>query len=56
MGSEALHTIAGVLTAVIGVAIIAVLVSNRAATAGVITAGGNAFSGMLSAATKPVIG
>jgi hypothetical protein len=45
-----------ILTAIIGVAIVAVLVSKNAQTAGVLTAGGNAFSSALNAATKPVTG
>lgn len=43
-----------ILTAVIGVAIIATLVSNRANTAGVLTAGGNAFSSILNSALSPI--
>lgn len=45
-----------VLMGIIGVAIIATLVSNRANTANVITAGGNAFSGSLAVALSPVTG
>lgn len=45
-----------VATAIIGVAIIAVLVSQRSQTVGVITAAGNAFANDLSAATGPVTG
>lgn len=51
--TEAVVTI---LTAIIGVAILAVLVSRRSNTAGVMTAGGNAFASMLGAATGPVTG
>lgn len=46
--------IVGILTAVIGVAIIATLVSKKSNTAGVLTAGGNAFSGILGAALSPI--
>jgi PRD1 phage membrane DNA delivery len=45
-----------VLTAIIGVAIIAVLVSSKAQTGQVLTAGGNAFSKILGAAVNPVSG
>lgn len=41
---------------VIGLAIIAVLVSNRANTANVLGAAGSAFSNAISAATAPVTG
>lgn len=41
---------------IIGIAIIAVLVSNRAQTANVITSAGQAFANDLSAATGPVTG
>lgn len=43
-----------IVTAVIGVAIIATLVSNRSNTSGVITAGGNAFSSILNSALSPI--
>ena len=42
-----------VLLAVIGVAVVAVLVSKNANTSGVLNAGGSAFSGILGAATNP---
>lgn len=45
-----------VLTAIIGVAILAVLVSNRSNTAGVLQAGGNAFGSILGSALSPVNG
>ena len=45
-----------VLLAIIGVAILAVLVSRNAQTANVLTAGGSAFSNILSAAEGPVTG
>lgn len=45
-----------VLTAIIGVAILATLVSNRANTAGVIKAGSSGFSDMLGTALSPVTG
>jgi hypothetical protein len=43
-------------TAIIGVAILSVLVSRQSNTAGVMTAAGKAFSGALGAATAPVTG
>jgi len=42
--------------AIVGVAIIAVLVSRNANTTGVIQASGNAFSGSLATALSPVTG
>lgn len=50
---EGLVTIGG---AVIGLAIVAVLVSQRANTANVISAGGNAFSRVIASAVSPVTG
>lgn len=53
------HLIASVVTvatAIIGVAIIAVLVSQRANTSNVITSAGQAFANDLSAAVAPVTG
>lgn len=43
-----------VLVAIIGVAVLATLVSQRSKTSEVLTAGGNAFASMLSAATGPI--
>lgn len=43
-----------VLTAVIGLAIIAVVLSKKADTANVLTSGGKAFSDIISAAVKPI--
>jgi hypothetical protein len=45
-----------VLTAIVGVAILAVLVSSRSQTPAVIKSFGDAFSGSLRAATGPVSG
>jgi len=45
-----------VLTAIIGVALVAVVLSRNSNTAGVIGVSGNAFSEMLGAATSPVSG
>jgi PRD1 phage membrane DNA delivery len=43
-------------TGIIGIAIIAVLVSNKAQTSGVITSAGQAFANDLTAAVAPVSG
>lgn len=45
-----------VATAIVGLAIVATLVSKNANTSGVINSGGNAFSSALQAATAPVTG
>ena len=45
-----------VATAIIGVAILAVLVANKSNTTGVITAAGNAFSNALGVAESPITG
>jgi hypothetical protein len=45
-----------VATAIVGVAIIAVLVSSKANTANVVTSAGNAFANDLTAAVAPVSG
>ena len=54
MSDQLITSVVTVLTAIIGVAIIATLVSKNANTAGVLTAGGSAFSSMLSTALSPV--
>lgn len=51
--TEAVVTIS---LAIVGVATLAVLVSRNANTAGVITAYGKTFAGMVGAATAPVTG
>ena len=48
--------IVSIIMAVIGVAIIATLVSQQAQTANVLTAGGTAVSNVLSSALSPVTG
>lgn len=50
------ENIVAVLTAIVGVAILAVLVSRNSNTAGVLNAAGSAFSGALSTAVSPVTG
>lgn len=54
--SDMWASIVAIGTAIVGVAILAVLVSRRSNTAGVISAGGNAFSQMLGTAISPVTG
>lgn len=56
MGDQAITGIITILTAIIGVAIIAVLVSSQAQTGSVLTAGGNAFANILKTAVSPVSG
>lgn len=56
MGDQLIAGVVTVLTAIVGIAIIAVLVSKNANTAGVVSAGGNAFSGAIQAAVSPVSG
>jgi hypothetical protein len=56
MSDELIRSVVTVLTAIIGVAIIAVLVSQKANTSGVIQAGGSAFSGALATAVGPITG
>ena len=53
---NAFGQIATVLTAIVGVALLAVLVSRNAQTPQVISSAGNAFSNALKAATGPVSG
>lgn len=56
MGEQLVASVVTVLTAIVGLAIIAVLVSNRASTADVIDAGGSAFARAIQAATNPFSG
>jgi hypothetical protein len=56
MGDKAITGLVAIITAIIGVAIIAVLVSNQSNTSGVLSAGGNAFSNILKTAVSPVTG
>lgn len=51
---DAMTTIASILLAVIGLAIVAVLVSSNAQTGTVLTDAGTAFSGILQQAVSPV--
>jgi uncharacterized membrane protein len=50
------ETVVTIATAIVGVAILAVLVSRRSNTVGVIQAAGSAFSNALGVATQPVTG
>ena len=54
MGDRILSEIVTIATAIVGLAIVAVVVSNKASTANVITAAGNALSTDLKAAVSPV--
>lgn len=56
MGDKAITGLIAIVTAIIGVAIIAVLVSNQSNTSGVLSAGGSAFSNILKTAVSPVTG
>ena len=56
MGDTFITSIVTVLTAVIGLAIIAVLVSKNAQTGTVLGQAGNAFANILGAAESPVSG
>jgi uncharacterized membrane protein YbjE (DUF340 family) len=56
MSDQLITSVVTVLTAIVGVAIIAVLVSKNAQTSQVIGAGGSAFSQALSTAVSPVTG
>jgi len=56
MGDQLISSVVTVATAIVGLAIIAVLVSKNANTSGVLSAGGSAFSNALSAAEAPVTG
>jgi hypothetical protein len=56
MGKEAIEGLITVATAIVGVAIIATLVSNNAQTSNVLKAGGSALGTAIQAATAPVTG
>lgn len=56
MSSELINSLVVIATAIVGVAILAVLVSRNAQTPAVIKAAGNAFSTSLQAAVSPVTG
>lgn len=54
MGSKILDNLVTIATGIVGLAIIAVLVSNKAQTGSVISNAGKAFSSVIGAAVKPV--
>lgn len=56
MSDHLISSLVTIATAIIGVAILAVLVSRNAQTGSVITSAGQAFANDLSAATAPVTG
>ena len=56
MSSDLTTAVVSILTAVTGVAILATIVSKNSNTAGVIQAGGQAYSGILATALSPVTG
>jgi hypothetical protein len=56
MSEQLITSVVTVLTAIIGIAFIAVLVSRNANTAGVIQAGASGFSQSLATALSPVTG
>lgn len=56
MSNELITSIVTVMTAIVGLAIIAVLVSKNAQTPQVISAGGSAFTSSIAAAVSPVTG
>jgi hypothetical protein len=55
MGKDAITGFVTILTAVVAVAIVAVLVSKNSDTGNVLTAAGNALSGAIKAAVSPVV-
>jgi hypothetical protein len=54
MGDKLISGLVAILTAIIGIAIIAVLVSNKSQTPQVISAAGTAFSNVLKGATASI--
>ena len=56
MGSQLVNSVVTVAVAIIGVAIVAVLVSKNANTTGVIQSASQGFSGALGTALSPVTG
>lgn len=54
--NEGVRALLAFVSAAFGLAIISVILSNQANTAGVIGAGGSALSGVIQAATGPVTG
>lgn len=56
MGQQLISSVVTVLVAIVSLAMLATLVSRNANTATIITSGGSAFSGALTAAEGPVLG
>jgi hypothetical protein len=56
MGDKLIESITTIAVAIVGIAIIAVLVSSNAKTGSIITAGGSAFASDIAAAVSPVSG
>lgn len=56
MTDHLITSVVSILTAIVGLAILAVLVSSKASTSNVISAAGTAFANDLSAAEAPVTG
>jgi hypothetical protein len=56
MGRDVLDTVVSIVTAIVGLAIVSVLVSKNAQTGSVIKAAGSALAGDIQAATGPVTG
>lgn len=56
MNREIFEPVVTILAGIVGLAIIAVLVSQRSNTAGVFSAAGGAFANAVSAAVSPVTG
>jgi len=56
MNDQLFTSIVSIATAVVGVAILATIVSKNSNTTGVITAASQGFSGILSTALSPVTG
>ena len=54
--NSVMESVVTISLAIVGVAMVAVLVSRNANTAGVLQAYGNTFSSMIGAATRPVSG
>lgn len=53
---DIIHSIAGIIAGITGVAIIAVILSRNSNTAGVIQAAGGAYGGALGVALSPITG
>ncbi len=56
MSDQLITSVVTLATAVIGVAIIAVILSKKSATADVLKSGGSAFASVLNAALSPING